>query len=219
MKVNNEVVNKPALALLALIAWAALALQFWLSTRLAIANGGTVVDGAIAYFGYFTVLSNLFVALAATLPLVAGDTRLGRFFARPMVLGCATTSIVMVGIGYHLLLRNVWNPQGLQLLADNLLHYAVPISTLVYWLVFTPRTTFSTLAPLVWCIYPLGYLVYVFARGGLLGAYPYHFIDVASIGYPQVLLNSLGLFFAFLVVGAAVRIVPTLRDRLRTRTD
>ncbi|MNN16500.1 hypothetical protein D3C81_1296400 [compost metagenome] len=136
-----------------------------------------------------------------------------------MVLGCATTSIVMVGIGYHLLLRNVWNPQGLQLLADNLLHYAVPISTLVYWLVFTPRTTFSTLAPLVWCIYPLGYLVYVFARGGLLGAYPYHFIDVASIGYPQVLLNSLGLFFAFLVVGAAVRIVPTLRDRLRTRTD
>ena len=212
---DNEVTNKPALALLAVVAWAALLLQFWLSTRLALANGGTVFDGAIAYFGYFTVLSNLFVAFAATLPLVAGGTRPGRFFARPMVLGCATTCIVMVGIGYHLLLRNVWNPQGLQLLADNLLHYAVPISTLVYWLVFTPRTRFSAFASLVWCIYPFGYLVYVFARGELLGAYPYHFIDVASIGYPQALLNSLGLFVAFLVVGAAVRAVPMLRNRLR----
>lgn len=215
MKAMDEVASRPALILLAICAWAALLLQFWLSARLALANGGTVLEGTIMFFGYFTVLSNLFVALSALLPLVAGNTRLGHFFARPMVLGCATTSIVMVGIGYHFLLRNVWDPQGLQLLADNLLHYVVPISTLMYWLVFTPRIKFDVLVPLVWCAYPLGYLLYVLARGELLAAYPYHFIDVTSIGYPQTLLNSLGLFFAFLVVGAAVSAIPTLRSRYR----
>ena len=213
---KEQIACKPALAALAIIAWAGVLLQFWLSINLALANGKTVVDGIIVVFGYFTVLTNLFVALTATLPLIAGFSRLGRWFGKPIVLGSATTSILMVSVTYHFLLRNIWQPQGPQLFADIVLHYVVPIFAFAYWLVFPRRSKLGVLAPLAWCLYPIGYFVYVFVRGELLGFYPYYFIDVASIGYRQAMLNSFGLLVAFIALGAAVLAIATLRDRLRT---
>ena len=208
---KDRAANKAALALLAAVAWSGVLLQFWLSINLAITNGKTAVDGIILVLGYFTVLTNLFVALTATLPLVAGNTGLGRWFARPIVLGCAVTSIVIVGITYHLLLRNVWQPQGLQLVADNILHYVVPISTLAYWVTFPPRSRLSLLAPIAWCLYPACYFIYVFVRGELLRSYPYYFIDVTKIGYPQAMRNSFGLLIAFIILGAIVLAVARFR--------
>ena len=202
-------------ALLAAVAWLALLLQLYLSIELAISNGRSVIHGTFAFLAYFTVLTNLFVALAASLPLLAGATRLGRFFARPDVLGCAITSIVMVGAGYHLLLRNAWNPQGLQLVADYMLHYVVPLCALVYWVVFAPRTRIGALAPLIWCLYPIGYFIYALIRGELTGTYPYYFIDVGSIGFVRVLANSAAMLLAFALVGSAIRLIYVLRGTSR----
>jgi len=213
---TDQLVGKPLLAALAVISWAGVLLQLWLSINLALANGKTVGDGVAVVFGYFTVLTNLFVALTATLPILAGFNRLERWFGNAMVLGSAVTSILMVSITYHFLLRNVWQPQGLQLLADTVLHYVVPFLALLYWLIFTPRSGLGVLAPLAWCLYPLLYFIYVFVRGELLGSYPYYFIDVASIGYRQAMLNSFGLLVAFVALGAAVLAVATLRNRLRS---
>ena len=210
---NEQAANKAALASLAVIAWSGVLLQFWLSVNLAMANGKTATYGVVIFLGYFTVLTNLFVALTTTLPLIAGNTRLGRWFARPIVLGCAVTSITIVGITYHLLLRNVWQPQGLQLAADNILHYMVPISALIYWFAFPPRSRLSLWAPIAWCLYPAGYFVYVFIRGELLRSYPYYFIDVTQIGYPQAMWNSFGLLIAFIILGAVVLAIARFRNR------
>lgn len=215
MSIQNQVASKTALTVIASIAWLGLLLQFWLSINLTFANGNTALNGIIVFFGFFTVLTNLFVALTATLPLIASRSSIGRWFGTPMVLGCATTSIIMVGLTYHLLLRHIWQPQGLQLLADMVLHYVVPILAFVYWLAFTPRIKFGVFTPLVWCLYPLGYLVYVLIRGELLGSYPYYFIDVTSLGYDQVMLNSVGLLVAFIVVAILVLAIATLRNRFR----
>ena len=130
-----------------------------------------------------------------------------------MVLGSAVTSILIVGTTYHFLLRNVWQVQGLQLIADAVMHYVVPILAFAYWLVFPPRSKLGFLAPLAWCLYPMLYFVYVFARGELLGSYPYYFIDVTRLGYGKVMLNSFGLLISFIVLGAAVLAVATLRNR------
>ena len=213
---KDQLAGTPVLITLAVISWAGLLLQFWLSINLALANGKTVGDGVVGFFGYFTVLTNLFVALTATLPFIAGSNRLGRWFGNPMVLGSAVTSILMVSITYHFLLRNVWQTQGLQLLADIVLHYVVPLLSLLYWLIFPPRFGLGILAPLAWCLYPLLYFVYVFVRGELLGSYPYYFIDVTSIGYRQAMLNSFGLLVAFVALGAAVLTIATLRNRFRS---
>ena len=216
MTQSNRIAGKPALAALAIIAWAGILLQFWLSIGMALANGKTATDGAVVFLGYFTVLTNVFVALTATLPLIAGSSGLGRWFGKPTMLGCATTSIALVGIAYHVLLRSVWAPHGLQLLADVVLHYVVPISALAYWIAYPPAARLRFLAPLVWCGYPIGYILYAFIRGEMLGSYPYHFIDVASLGYRQAVLNGFGLLIAFVVLGGVVVAIARFRNRFRT---
>jgi hypothetical protein len=187
---------------LALLVWFGVLLQLVLSLQLAQANGKSLIEGVLVYLGYFTVLSNGFVALVLTLPLADATTRPGRFFARPVVQSCAAISIVLVGLGYHLLLRHIWNPQGLQWLADGLLHYVTPLLFCLYWLWFAPKQGLGVWALLAACLYPLAYFVYALLRGAWLGSYPYPFIDVGVIGYGQACRNALGLLLAYVVVGA-----------------
>jgi hypothetical protein len=211
--VQRDALRRSALALVALIAWVGVLLQLYLSAHLPLSSGKSVVEGLVAFFGYFTVLTNIFVALAAALPVMFGRSRLGRWFGTGMVLGCAVTAIVLVGVGYHFLLRNVWTPQGLQWIADVMLHYVVPMAYFAYWILFPPMQRLPLWAPLAWCLYPLAYAWYVFARGELLGSYPYHFIDVTSLGYPKALINSLGLLVAFVVIGSVVYGIARFRKR------
>ena len=204
-----------ARVLLAAIAWFGVLLQLWLSIRLAHANGKTAIDGIVVFLGYFTVLTNLFVALVAMLPLLTANSRIGRGFGGPLMRGCATTAILTVGIGYHLLLRNIWNPQGLQWVADMVLHYLVPAATAAYWIGWPPRARLPAWAPLAWTLYPAGYAVYALVRGEVLGAYPYPFIDVGQLGYGPVAVNLLALLAVFVALGFAVRAVAHARIRAR----
>lgn len=196
-----------AQSLIAALAWFGVLLQLWLSLR----SGKTVAAGLTAFFGFFTVLTNIFVALLSTLPLACGGTRAGRWFGTDTMRGCATTAIVFVGIAYHFLLRNLWAPEGGQWVADMTLHYAVPIALFAYWIWRPPRQPIPALAPLSWSLYPALYFAYVLLRGQLIGSYPYHFIDAASIGYGRTLLNAVGLLLMFIVLGSLVKAMARLR--------
>lgn len=197
-----------AAASLALLAWAALALQLWLSLRLAAGNGQGPLHGLVLYLGYFTVLTNLLVALVATRGARMADG--GRDLAWR---GCAITSILVVGLGYHLLLRHVWDPQGWQKIADIALHYAVPLAALLWWLAVPPRTRAAPAAPLRWLAWPVAYAVYALLRGPLVGSYPYYFIDVGTLGMPRVLAHLAGLLVVFVVAGYLVRLLALARLR------
>ena len=188
--------------LLATAAWFGVLLQLWLSLQLAQANGKSAAMGLLVYLGFFTVLTNIFVALVLTLPLFARGTAIGRFFAHPQTMACAATSIVLVGLGYHFLLRHIWNPQGLQWLADMQLHYVVPVLYCLYWLIVVPKSGLPWWSPLLWCAYPMTYFAYALARGAVLDIYPYPFIDVTAIGFGQAARNAVGLLFAYVFVGA-----------------
>lgn len=190
-----------AAALLAFLAAAAVLLQAWLTLALVRGQGGGVLQALGVLAGYFTILSNVFVALTATAQAGAP----GAWLAKPSVRGCATTAIVLVGLGYHLLLRALWDPQGWQRVADDLLHYAVPIAALLHWLLFPSREPLPATAPLRWLAYPLAYVVWVLARGAWLGTYPYPFVDVDALGYGRVVLNAAGLLLVFLATGALMR--------------
>lgn len=203
--------------LLALVAWFAVLLQLLLSIQLAQSNGGSLIEGLVDYFGYFTVLTNIFVALVASARSMATRARELHWLARETVLGCATTAIILVGIAYHLLLRKIWDPQGWQWLANVVLHYVVPVLAAIYWLLLRHAQRLPTWHPLAWCLYPFTYLVYALIRGAWLTTYPYPFIDVTVLGYPRMLLNGVGLLFAFIVVGYLVRAVALLRHRANRR--
>jgi hypothetical protein len=196
--------------LLALLAWGGLMLQLALSLELAHSNGQSIGSGIAVFLSYFTILTNLFVALVASARALPKG-RIRAWLSQRSIVGCATAAILLVGLSYHTLLREVWSPQGLFWVANADLHYVVPFAALVYWIILRgPRL--SALAPLPWCLYPVAYFVYALLRGAWVGDYPYHFIDAAGLGYPQVWVNAVALLAVFLVLGYAVWGISRARD-------
>lgn len=192
--------GRPPLALVAVLAWFGVLLQLYLSLRLTDAMGMSLGQGLAIYFGYFTVLTNILVGVATTCMAALPASAPGGFFARPVAIGWVAASIAFVGVAYFVLLRHVWNPQGLQLLADVLMHYVVPALVLIDSLFALRRAPLRWTAPLWWSLYPAGYFGYVLLRGALIGRYPYPFIDVDQLGYALVLRNAVMLWLAFLAL-------------------
>jgi hypothetical protein len=120
---------------------------------------------------------------------------------QPAAVGCSTAAILVVGIGYHALLREVWAPQGVEWVANLVLHYIVPAGALLHWLAYPYADRPKWWTPLSWCWYPLAYFAYVMTRGEFLFSYPYPFIDVLALGYVQTILNAIGLLIGFIIVG------------------
>lgn len=195
----------------AVVTWGAVTLQLGLSLRLAAANGQSVAMGIATYLGFFTILTNILVAATLSVALVAPASPLGRFFARPVVAGGVLVPIVVVAIVYHVLLRDLWDPQGWQLVADVLLHYVVPALFVVYWWLAVPKEGLSWADVPKWMLYPAAYLVYLLLRGAILGHYPYPFLDVAELGLTRSLGNALLVLAGF--VGVSV-VVVTVGRRL-----
>jgi hypothetical protein len=188
----------------ALAAWFALLLQFPLTLRTSIANGMTVTAAVLTYFSFFTLLTNLLVALVLTFSFIAPNSRWGRFFSSPIVATGTALYIAMVGLVYSFLLRHSWNPEGLDKLTDIILHDFVPVMYVAFWIFFVPKSGLRWKNPLSWVIYPIIYSAWILIRGAISGRYPYPFVNVGQLGYPQVLLNSLVLLIIFLVIGFAV---------------
>lgn len=195
------------LGLLAAVTWFAVLLQLWLSLRLALGNGQSAGQGLVEYLGYFTVLTNIFVAVVSSGGLIAP----GSILWSASVRGCATTSMVFVGLSYHFLLSAIWNPQGWQWVADLTLHYVVPLGSLAYWICYPPVKPLSLLSPVMWCIYPCAYFVYTVVRGEWIATYPYFFIDVGKLGYPRTLANAVGLLVCFIALGFVVSHISRYR--------
>ena len=192
---------RPFAAIAAVIGWLALGLQLLLTIRLTIANGQGALAGVWIYLGYFTVLTNLAAALALTAAASGRRGALGKFFARPDVHTAIAMSIIVVAAIYHLLLRQLWQPQGWQVVGDDALHTVMPLLFVLYWWLAMPKATLCWRQVFVWQIYPAGYFVYALARGALNDWYPYPFLDVSALGYLRVLGDALGMLLVFIVVG------------------
>ncbi|MBS0199942.1 MAG: Pr6Pr family membrane protein [Proteobacteria bacterium] len=195
-----------AAAIVAALAWMALLLQLFLSLRLSMANGNGIVHGVWMYLAYFTVLTNLLVAVVATNAARRPDG--GRDLRWR---GGAVSAIVLVGLGYFLLLRGLADPEGLDWLSNLLLHYIVPLAALAWWLALPPRRHIAATEPWRWLQWPLLYAVYALIRGAITGFYPYPFIDVPALGITRTLIHCAGLGVAFLAIAWLLRALTRLR--------
>jgi hypothetical protein len=92
-----------------------------------LANGKTVAGAVVFYFSFFTILTNLLVALGTTFPVLGPHSRAGSFFNQPAVQTAITIYIAVVGVVYSLVLRQLWAPAGLRKLADVVLHDLIPL--------------------------------------------------------------------------------------------
>lgn len=181
---------------IATIAWFAVILQLYLQ----IINRTTAVSEAlIRFFSYFTILTNIMVAVGFT-SLARQKGRAFHFFSNPGILTAVTVYILIVGLVYNLVLRSLWDPQGLQLIVDNLLHSVTPLLTLAYWFTYTSTQKINWKQPVAWMLYPLFYLIYVMARGSFSDFYPYFFIDADKLGYSKAFTNAVYVTLGFLIV-------------------
>jgi len=200
----------------ALLGWVALGGQLYLTVGNSLAAGDGFLHGLVVYFGFFTITSNIFAALCFTAEASGSSAPFWAFFRRPGIVTCATACMIVVGLSYFFLLRRIWNPQGAQFVIDVLLHYVLPPVALLVWWVVTPRRAVHWSGK-EFFLYPVAYLLYVFARAPLVGSYPYYFIDVSTLGLPRALLNCAAITTLFLVV-LAVMIVVNNRGLSRVAT-
>ncbi len=182
--------------IIALVAWIALILQLYLQ----IINRTTEVSEAvIRFFSYFTILTNLLLAVCFT-SLLIKDSKGNRFFSHPSTITAVTVYILIVGLVYNLVLRSLWSPQGLQLLVDNLLHSLTPLLALIYWFIYVSTKEISWKQIALWLLYPFLYLIYVMIRGSFSNFYPYFFIDISKLGYSKALTNAMYVTAAFFLI-------------------
>lgn len=182
--------------LVALVALASLVLQYVLILGATREDLGLAL-ASLRYFSYFTILSNIAVVLVTLRAALAWPG----FFSRLTVRGGVALYIAITGGIYFFILRHLWNPQGLQWWADTGLHYAVPLLYLTWWLVCAPHGGLSWRQAGAWLAFPALYVCWAFLRGAWVHEYPYPFIDVAQLGWPKVLMNSVGMLLLFVVVG------------------
>lgn len=156
---------------------------------------------------YFTIWSNILVTVVAFL-LARDPQRSG-----PMFNTFRLASLYMITVTcviYALVLAKVWEPTGWQKIADETLHYSVPVLAVVAYLLFGPRPRFDLTT--IWrsLTIPLVYMAYTLIRSPFITYaedgetrhwYPYHFINVDDIGYGKALLNVAGVFLLLVAVG------------------
>ncbi|WFC40899.1 Pr6Pr family membrane protein [Pseudoxanthomonas sp. SE1] len=204
------VVPRTFAALVGLLALAALVLQYVLILQLTRDNVGVVL-GTVRFVTYFTILSNIAVALVA----FSAATGQSGFFGQARVRGAVALYIGVTGSIYFFILRHLWQPQGAQWWADTGLHYAVPLAYWAWWLTCAPHGALRWRDVAGWLLFPLAYVVWVFVRGAWLGEYPYPFIDVGQLGWGKVAINAVGVMAVFVVLGLVIVGVDRVLGRRR----
>ncbi|MGJ7493768.1 Pr6Pr family membrane protein [Variovorax sp. RT4R15] len=197
----------------ALVGWLALALQLVLSIQLALGNARSTGWGVFMYFGYFTVLTNVLVAVVLSAAWTRSCAAFWQLWRRPGVTTAVATSITVVGLVYFFVLRHIWAPQGLLWLADVLLHYVMPLLFLLWWWQAVPARALRWRDLPWWWAYPLGYLVYAMVRGAIWGVYPYPFVDVATLGPGRVALNAVGILAGYSAIALLLIVVGRVKPR------
>jgi hypothetical protein len=174
------------------LAWFSLIAQFYLIIQNRQAD---IPETIFRYFGYFTILTNIMVALCFTALLLKQNS----FFHRSATQTAITAYIFLVALIYNTVLRGVVKPEGFARIVDELLHVVMPMIFIVYWFIYTDKKPLQWKHIFPWLLYPLIYIVYTLIRGSFVHFYPYPFINVDKLGYQAVLINCIWISFAFLV--------------------
>lgn len=207
-----DVRRKRAAGICATVAWAGLALQLGLLLARTPDNGLSVAGAIARFLLFFTILSNIWVAIASTSLLLNRKN----FFTRPGQLSAVAVYIIVVALVYNVVLRSLWAPRGADWVADNLLHVLVPVCYLWTWWTLPDKPRLWRYA-VYWLWFPGVYLLYALLRGKLEGFYPYPFIDLNQLGATRVIIHSFFVLLLFVTIGLLILLVSRLQTRNQLR--
>ena len=199
---------------IALLVWAAIAVQLVLNVDRAAAEAVPVWLVPFRLYGYFTIWANTLVALVTSHFALRGDGE--SLLARSGTRAATVVYIVVVGVIYNTLLVQ-YNPQtGLRLAIDTIFHAVVPIAYPLWWLMCVRRGRLGWGHAVPAMGLPLAYCAVAMGRGLLTGKYAYFFIDIDKYGLAQVLFNIAAL--ALLYVGLMAALIGLDRWLARNAT-
>ena len=148
-------------------------------------------------YSYFTMWSNLTVAIVMTILVIAPNR--GRIFQ--VFRLDALLMITVTGVIYWGMLAATNTSQGIDRVGNLFNHSITPILTVVIWLIAGPRNWIRWWTPLAALILPITWAVYTLVRGAAINQYPYPFLDVAKYGLASVMVTIVMIAIFGLVVG------------------
>ena len=186
--------SKAIFLITAVVTWVALLLQLYLIIGKMTSEGATTLAAIWRFIGFFTILSNIAVAVVASLMVVKTVS------ARTCL--CAVSAIAFVGIVYSVALRATWQPQGWQAVADHMLHDATPVLFVISWICSDHGSLrwrdagWAIVAPVAYCIYAL-------IRGAGDGWYAYWFLDPTKLDVLRMTGSIAALSASFIILALA----------------
>lgn len=158
-----------------------------------------IPETTIRFFSYFTILTNILVAVYFTAIVIQGNSR-NRLFSGPGSLTAITGYITVVGLIYQIALRSLWQPEGQQWLVDELLHTVIPIAVIFFWYFYESSFPIRFQQIGTWLIYPVVYLIFILIRGHFSNFYPYPFVNAPQLGLARVILTSGFLVILYILI-------------------
>ena len=214
---KNSGWQKALFALNALVAWAAVGLSFtlmWIGyyvdtqdltqpTLLGNVAGGndTVLERFLDWSSYFTILSNIVVAIVMTMLVLRPEkfTSRGSEFWKVLRLD-SLLMITITGIVYNALLAGGTKVEW-DYWSNMLQHIVNPIVTVAVFLIAGPRGLLSVKTIFKALLIPILWAAYVLVRGIVINAYPYFFFDAATYGWVSVFTFIAEIMVAAIVLG------------------
>lgn len=189
------------------IGLAGLVLQFCITIPASMDAGRGFLGSIVFYFSFFTILTNIGAVLVHASLLSSSGYAWLPAFAGPRMRAGVAVSIALVFIVYATVLARLWQPQGLFLLCDVLLHYVTPVLFVLWWLMAGADGSTRWRDMSWWVLYPLAYLAYALLRAPIAGEVPYPFLDAAKNGWTSVAIWSLAITAIFIVLCAIAVLV------------
>lgn len=186
-------------AMTALVVWFCLGLQLVLTVDRMTDEGATIIEAIWRFFGFFTILTNIAVAVVSTAMLLPKPTIFNSARARLYT----AASIALVGFVYSVALRAIWSPTGWQLVADRGLHDVSPIMFLLAWFIADHGRLVWRDA--LWAVAaPMAYLLYAVLRGAFDGWYAYWFLDLNQLSGFEFIRNMVVIAIVFCLFALAL---------------
>ena len=177
-----------------------LVLQACITIPASMEAGRSFLGSIVFLFSFFTILTNIGAVLVHVSLLSPSGYAWFPAFAGSRLRAGVAVAISLVFIVYATVLARLWQPQGLFLLCDVLLHYVTPVLFVLWWLIAGADGSTRWRDISWWMVYPLAYLAYVLLRAPIAGEVPYPFLNVEKNGAASVAISALATTGLFLVL-------------------
>lgn len=182
-------------------------------------SGQPLINRVVDYLSFFTIWSNIVVAIVAGYFVYQPRAASPRF---QTIWLSALLMISVTGLIYHLALADLVDTQGAAAVSNACNHILTPLAFVLAWLIVGPRGWISLKLIMASFILPLSWILLTLIRGAIVDAYPYPFVNVVKLGYGPVFMNLVVILLACCVlalllwgVDKAMVFLTTRRERIK----